>query len=83
MMNIFFSVNIQNFSRAIKEEPKIMYEFKPAQRQASHAVTPKLEPGQYAVPNNKMYRRLMELQTKFTVSSFIQFQCQLKDFYIF
>ncbi|GFO20901.1 hypothetical protein PoB_004740600, partial [Plakobranchus ocellatus] len=59
-----------SFSRTVKEEPKIVYDFKPAQteskRPASHAAS-RLGPGQYAVPNNKTYKRLMELQTKFTV----------------
>ncbi|GFO34661.1 hypothetical protein PoB_006116600 [Plakobranchus ocellatus] len=62
-------VSAESFSRTVKEEPKIVYDFKPAQteskRPASHAAS-RLGPGQYAVPNNKTYKRLMELQTKFT-----------------
>ncbi|GFR67832.1 hypothetical protein ElyMa_005593100 [Elysia marginata] len=62
-------VGAESFSRTVKEEPKIMYTFKPVQtesRPASNAVSSKLGPGQYAVPNNKTYKKLMELQTKFT-----------------
>ncbi|RUS89140.1 hypothetical protein EGW08_003083 [Elysia chlorotica] len=60
-------VTAEAFSKTVKEDPKILYEFKPLQtkRSASNAVS-KLGPGQYPVPNEPAYKKLMELQTKFT-----------------
>ncbi|KAK3799201.1 hypothetical protein RRG08_054330 [Elysia crispata] len=65
-------VAVESFSRTVKEDPKIMYEFKPLQteslRPSSNAASSKLGPGQYAVPNNNTYKKLMDLQTKFTTN---------------